>query len=96
MNTLSLSFSADAIHAGTEMNTLRLFSALGRRFERNENFLLSIPFFASELQAVALRGSHTQCERFASRVGNVPRRVRKVSFRMLWPQAQVTLVNNVF
>ncbi|MGJ7487873.1 hypothetical protein ACSFA2_21610 [Variovorax sp. LT2P21] len=96
MNTLSLFSAAGAIHAGAEMNTLRLFSALSRKFSRNENFLLAIPFFAHELLAVALRGGQAQCERCSCRVGNVPRRVRKVSFRKLWPQTLVTLVNNVF
>lgn len=96
MNTLSLSFAANAFQAGTEMNTLRLFSAPSTQFERNENFLLVIPFFAAELPADALRGRNAQCERFSSRVGNVPRRVRKVSFRTPWLQAAVTLVNNVF
>lgn len=96
MNTLSLFPSAEAIHAGAEMNTLRLFSAPGRKFSCNENFLLAIPFFAHELPTAALRSGFAQCERSSSRVGNVPRRVRKVSFRTLWPQALVTLVNNVF
>jgi hypothetical protein len=96
MNTLSLISSAGAIRTGAEMNTLRLFLALGRKLQRNENFLLAIPFFAHELQIAALRGGRAQCERCASPVGNVPRRVRKVSFRTPWLRVSVTLVNNVF
>ena len=57
MNTLSLISSAGAIRTGPEMNTLRLFPALSRKFSRNENFLLAIPFFAHELQIAALRAS---------------------------------------
>ena len=96
MNTLLLSFLANAKHSSAEMNTLRLFLVLSRKFSCNENFLLAIPFFAHELPTAALRSGPAQCERSSSRVGNVPRRVRKVSFRKLWPQALVTLVNNVF
>jgi hypothetical protein len=96
MNTLSLFRPTGAIHASAEMNSSRVVTALSRKFTGNENFLLAIPFFAHQLPTAALRSGLAQCERSSTPVGNVPRRVRKVSFRTLWPQALVTLVNSLF
>ena len=96
MNTLSLSFAANSFQAGAEMSTLQFLLMLAHQNDCNEYFYLGIPFFALQYPAVWLPGGRMQCERVSSRVGGVPRHVRKVAFPASPLQGLLTLVNKLF
>lgn len=96
MNTLLLLISAMWSSAARAMNTFQLLSTSYPDGERNEYFHLAIPLFAVAFASNALPGRADRYERFSSRVGRVPRPVRKVAFPPTPLQGLLTLVNKLF
>jgi hypothetical protein len=96
MNTLFLFIPAGSVRKAADENGFQLRASLPGKSIGNEYFFLGIPFAVAKRRSASLSSHKTDCGGFVNSVGAVPHRVQKVSFRPLWPQALVTLVNNVF